>query len=85
MLANPTSTADADADRRDRVEERIDDYNSQLAKACRAYDGHCRYDGGDAHRTRFTLEMLSRLDYFHPNAAGQQKLAEATFPRRFTW
>jgi hypothetical protein len=29
--------------------------------------------------------MVNHLDYFHPSAAGQASLAEATFPRRFTW
>ena len=84
MLANPTSTAAADDERRDRVDERIDDYNRELSDACRDYDGACRYDGG-VHRMDFTLDMLSRLDYFHPNVKGQDRLAEETFPSRFTW
>jgi lysophospholipase L1-like esterase len=85
LLANPTSTAEADADRRRAVRERVSDYNRELAAACRAYGKHCRYDGGAAHRVRFGLDLVSRLDYFHPNVAGQNKLASVTYPRRFNW
>lgn len=85
LLANSMSTASADESRRRQVRDRVDDYDRELAAACRAFDGHCRYDGGAAHRVRFTLDEVNRLDYFHPNVAGQARLAEATFPRRFTW
>lgn len=79
LLANPTSTAEADVRRRAAFRKRIAAYNDQLAAACRAYGSRCRYDGGAVHRIRFTLDMLNTLDYFHPNAAGQQKLAEVTW------
>src|SRR3712207_9326313 len=82
LLADPTSGADADAERRRAVRDRVDDYNRQLRAACRAYGDRCRYDGGAAHRVRFTLAMVSRLDYFHPSVDGQDRLAEATWPRR---
>jgi lysophospholipase L1-like esterase len=85
LLANPTSTAGADDRRRRQVRDRVDDYNRELVAACREYGDHCRHDGGRAHRVRFTLGLVNKLDYFHPNAEGQQKLAEVTFPRRFTW
>lgn len=85
LLANPTSTAEADDKRRRQVRERVDEYNEELSRACRAYGDGCRYDGGRAHRVRFTLEQVNRLDYFHPDADGQQKLAEVTYPRRFRW
>lgn len=85
MLANPTSTADADQRRRREVGQRVDAYDRELARACRGYGKHCRYDSGRAHRVRFTLDLVNHLDYFHPNAAGQDKLAEVTYPRRFTW
>jgi lysophospholipase L1-like esterase len=83
LLANPRSTADADADRRRAVDRRVDAYNRQLAAACRAYGRRCRYDGGATHRIRFTLAQVGTGDYFHPNAQGQRRLAEATFPRRW--
>jgi lysophospholipase L1-like esterase len=85
LLANPTSTAEADVDRRKAVRDRVDDYNRALADACRAYGRHCRYDGGAVHRVRFDLALVNHLDYFHPSVAGQNKLASVTYPRRFTW
>lgn len=85
MLADPTSTDDADEKRREQVRDRIDAYNEELRKACKAYGKRCRWDGGAAHRVRFTLDQLSRLDYFHPDAEGQAELADAVYPRRFRW
>lgn len=79
LLVNPTSTAGADVARRAAVRERIGAYNAQLAAACRRYGSRCRYDGGAVHRVRFTLDMVNPLDYFHPNVAGQNKLAEVTW------
>jgi lysophospholipase L1-like esterase len=83
LLANPTSTAGEDAGRRAAVAKRVDAYNGQLAAACRAYGNRCVYDGGAAHRVRFNLDMINRVDWFHPDSAGQKKLAEVTYPRRF--
>jgi lysophospholipase L1-like esterase len=85
LLANPTSTAPVDADRRTAVRDRVDDYNRALAAACRAYGKNCRYDGGAVHRVRFDLTLVNHLDYFHPSIAGQNKLASVTYPRRFSW
>lgn len=79
LLANATSTAEADVARRSAVRERIDAYNAQLAAACRRYGSRCRYDGGAVHRVRFTLDLVNPLDYFHPNVAGQNKLADVTW------
>ncbi|GGN80329.1 lipoprotein [Actinoplanes lobatus] len=85
MLAEPASTAAADQQRRERVRDRIEAYNTELRKACRAYGGRCRWDGGAAHRIRFDLDLVSEFDYFHPNADGQKELAEVVYPGRFTW
>ncbi|WP_434743580.1 SGNH/GDSL hydrolase family protein [Micromonospora sp. SH-82] len=79
LLAAPTSTAEADVARRATFGKRIDAYNSQLAAACRAYGSRCRYDGGAVHRVRFTVDEVNRLDWFHPSAAGQDRLAEVTW------
>ncbi|MFC6021457.1 SGNH/GDSL hydrolase family protein [Plantactinospora solaniradicis] len=79
LLANAASTAPADRTRRSTFRARIDAYNQQLAAACRAYGSRCRYDGGAVHRVRFGLDLVNRLDYFHPNVAGQNKLAEVTW------
>jgi lysophospholipase L1-like esterase len=85
MLADPTSTATADEDRRRAVRDRVDDYNDELHAACKAYGKRCRWDGGSAHEVRFGLDQVNHVDYFHPNAEGQHKLAEVTYPARFTW
>ena len=79
LLADPRSEADADANRRAVFADRIDAYNRKLAAACKAYGRRCRWDGGAVHRLRFTLEMLNPLDYFHPDADGQNALADATY------
>ncbi|GLY23891.1 lipoprotein [Micromonospora sp. NBRC 101691] len=79
LLANPTSTAAADRERRRTFQERIDDYNDQLAAACRAYGSRCRHDRGAAHRVRFTLDDVNTIDHFHPNNAGQERLAKVTW------
>ncbi|WP_327005164.1 GDSL-type esterase/lipase family protein [Dactylosporangium sp. NBC_01737] len=79
LLAAPTSTAPADAARRKAFRERIDAYNSQLVAACKAYGARCRDDGGAAHRVAFSLDMITAQDFFHPNSAGQNALAKATW------
>jgi lysophospholipase L1-like esterase len=85
LLANPLSTAPADVARRQQFKDRVDEYDRQLAAACRAYGARCRYDGGAAHGFGFGLGDLSSLDYFHPNQSGQNQLAALTYPGRFTW
>ncbi len=79
LLADATSTAPAAVSRRARFRERIDDYNDQLRAACRAYGSRCRWDDGAAHRARFGLDQVNSLDWFHPNASGQDRLAEVTW------
>jgi lysophospholipase L1-like esterase len=37
------------------------------------------------HGVRFSLDLVNRSDYFHPNAEGQKRLAEATYPGRISW
>jgi lysophospholipase L1-like esterase len=85
MLANPTSNAAADVARRDRVRQRVIDYNAELAAACAAYGPNCRYDNNAVFNFAFTLSQVSGWDYFHPNAAGQTMLAEATYEAGFNW
>jgi lysophospholipase L1-like esterase len=85
LLARPTSTAEADDDRRRQVDERVDAYNRALEAACDDYGKKCRWDGGRAHRVRFTLDLVNELDYFHPDVEGQNRLADVTYPGRFTW
>jgi lysophospholipase L1-like esterase len=85
MLANPTSTAPADEARRDRVRQRVVDFNAQLAQACAAYGANCAYDGGAVFGYPFTLAQISGWDYFHPNTSGQQVLAELSYVNGFNW
>ncbi|MFD0822839.1 GDSL-type esterase/lipase family protein, partial [Micromonospora zhanjiangensis] len=79
LLANPTSTAEADVRRRARFADRVDAYNDQIAAACRAYGSRCRSDGGAVHRTAVGLDLVNSLDFFHPNVAGQNRLAEVAW------
>lgn len=85
MLANPTSTAQADVDRRNRVQQRVVDFNTQLAQACTAYGANCDFDGNAVFGYPFVLSQVSSWDYFHPNTSGQQVLASVTYPAGFNW
>ncbi|BCB75505.1 SGNH/GDSL hydrolase family protein [Phytohabitans flavus] len=85
LLANPTSTAAADVARRDRVRQRVADYNGQLAAACAAYGSLCKYDGGAVFNYPFALSQVSGWDYFHPNTAGQTVLASTSWAAGFAW
>jgi lysophospholipase L1-like esterase len=85
LLTEYLSTARKDEQRRRQVAKRINDYNRQLTAACKAYGQRCRTDGGSVHKVGFTLDLVSHYDYFHPNAAGQRALADATYPATFDW
>jgi lysophospholipase L1-like esterase len=84
MLANPTSTAQEDVDRRARVRQRVVDYNTALQQVC-AQHVNCKYDGGAVFGYPFVLSQVSGWDYFHPNTSGQAVLAEVTWKAGFTW
>jgi lysophospholipase L1-like esterase len=78
MLANPTSTAPADMERRTKVRHRIQEYNSVLQTVCAKY-ANCEYDGGAGFNTKFKAEHVSTADYFHPSVAGQALIAEVAW------
>jgi lysophospholipase L1-like esterase len=82
MLARPGSTAQADVDRRNRIRQRVIDYNAQLAEVCAAYV-HCRYDGNAVFNADFVRSDVSTRDYFHPSVAGQAKAAAVTWAAGF--
>lgn len=84
MLANPASTAASDDARRDRVRQRVIDYNTQLAQSC-ATHRRCRFDGGAVFGVPFTAHEVSGWDHFHPNAAGQALMAKVTYAAGFNW
>jgi hypothetical protein len=78
LLANPTSTAQADVDRRDRVRQRNIDFNSVLAQECAQYT-QCRFDNNAGFNTQFQPIHVSTLDYFHPSLVGQTLVASVTW------
>lgn len=82
MLANPTSTAAADVQRRQDVLQRIKDFNSVLQSVCAQYI-HCRFDNGVTFNTAFTADQVSTIDYFHPSVAGQAALAAGNYAVTF--
>ncbi|MEV4110908.1 SGNH/GDSL hydrolase family protein [Nonomuraea sp. NPDC049695] len=85
MLARPDSAKQADVQRRDRVRARVMAYNHEAAEACAAFGAACHTDGGAVFSFPFTLDHVSKWDYFHPNTAGQQIMAKLTFEHGFTW
>jgi len=85
MLANPTSTAVADEDRRNRVRQRVIDFNSQLAQACAAYGPNCKFDNNAIFNFQFVIGQVSGWDYFHPNQEGQRVLAQVSYAAGFGW
>lgn len=84
MLANPTSTLQADVDRRNRVQQRVIDFNTQLQQVC-ALNPHCKYDGNATFNYQFVFSQVSGWDYFHPNKSGQTALATTTYNAGFGW
>jgi lysophospholipase L1-like esterase len=70
MLASPTSTTPANADRRARVQQRNIEFNQALGEVCAEFI-HCHYDGGAAYALSFAASDVGTLDFFHPNTNGQ--------------
>ena len=79
MLANPTSTKPADVDRRNAVQQRVNEFNAALADACAA-TAKCRFDNYAVANFAFMSAHISTRDYFHPSLAGQAALAAITWP-----
>ncbi|GLW63776.1 lipoprotein [Actinomadura rubrobrunea] len=82
MLANPTSNAEADVARRERVRQRVIAFNNVLANVCAEY-ANCKFDGNAVFNYPFTLSQVSGWDYFHPNESGQAVLAAETYKASF--
>jgi hypothetical protein len=78
MLANPTSTAPADMERRTNVRHRIQEYNSVLQTVCAKY-ANCEFDNNAGFNTKFKTEHVSTADYFHPSIAGQALIASVAW------
>ena len=82
MLANAGSNSTADNARRERVRQRVIEYNTALREVCAAYV-HCRSDGGVVFGTAFVRSDVTTRDYFHPSLSGQAKLAALTWAATF--
>lgn len=85
MLVNATSHTTSNEDRRNRVRQRVIDYNTQLAQACTAYGANCKFDNNAAFNYQFVLSQVSSWDYFHPNESGQKVVADVTYKAGFNW
>ncbi|MGW2324166.1 SGNH/GDSL hydrolase family protein [Streptomyces sp. NPDC001700] len=79
MLKDSDAMDAASTERRQQVDERVDDYNQALKDVC-GKDPLCRYDDA-VHKYRFTERELSKWDWFHPSKAGQQRLAAMAYRR----
>src|SRR5262249_665386 len=82
LLANPLSLAREDVARRERVRQRVRDYNPHLAEAG-GQSIHCRFDGGALFSYAIAAEDVSNLDFFHPSARGQHQLAAVSWAAGF--
>jgi lysophospholipase L1-like esterase len=82
ILASPTSTSASVEARRDRVRQRVIDFNRVLSSVCAEYV-NCRFDGNALFSYPFQLSQISGWDYFHPNAGGQTALASVSYARSF--
>ncbi|MFE2062416.1 SGNH/GDSL hydrolase family protein [Streptomyces sp. NPDC059467] len=78
MLGDADDLTSAATLRRDRVQQRVEDYNKVLKAVC-AKDRRCRFDGGAVYEYRFGTDQLSRWDWFHPSTDGQSRLAAIAY------
>ena len=78
LLARPTSTQQADVDRRNAVRARNIAFNQVLEEVCAGFEV-CAFDGWAAFCTQFTTADVTARDYFHPSVAGQRKLADVAW------
>ncbi|GGM95163.1 SGNH/GDSL hydrolase family protein [Streptomyces fuscichromogenes] len=78
MLADADDLTSVATLRRDKVQQRVEEYNKVLAEVC-AKDRRCRFDGGAVYAYRFGTGQLSRWDWFHPSTDGQSKLAAIAY------
>ncbi|NGO44132.1 SGNH/GDSL hydrolase family protein [Streptomyces ureilyticus] len=78
MLAEPDDLGAAASSRRDKVQDRVKEYNAVLEDVCEK-DKLCRFDGGAVYKYRFDAAQLSTVDWFHPSTSGQKLLAEMAY------
>lgn len=80
ILFNATSSDQADVDRRASIASLIETFNAALAAGCASHP-HCIWDDDAAFDLEFTGDDVSSIDFFHPSAAGQQKLAAVAWDK----
>jgi lysophospholipase L1-like esterase len=85
MLYRATSDSTTDSARRDRVRQRVVDFNAQLALSCTAYGSNCRFDGNAVFNYPFVASQVSGWDYFHPSKSGQTALSSITYAAGYRW
>ncbi|WP_369388949.1 SGNH/GDSL hydrolase family protein [Streptomyces sp. CG1] len=78
MLSDADNLTSAAVVRRDRVQQRVMEYNKVLKEVC-AKDRRCRFDGGAVYDYRFGTDQLSHWDWFHPSKDGQARLAAIAY------
>ncbi|KUN05339.1 hypothetical protein AQI95_16715 [Streptomyces yokosukanensis] len=78
MLSDADDLSGAAVVRRDRVQQRVVEYNKVLKEVC-AKDRRCRFDGGAVYDYRFDTDQLSHWDWFHPGKDGQARLAAIAY------
>jgi lysophospholipase L1-like esterase len=66
---------------RQAVLERERAFNQVLAEVCAQYATMCRFDDFAVFNYPFSASQVTKLDYFHPNLAGQATLASLTWQR----
>jgi len=75
MLRNAESSARADEERRQRVLQRVVEFNTVLREVCATY-AQCKFDNNVGFNYRFETGDVSTRDYFHPSITGQRHIAE---------
>ena len=85
MLYRAWSDSSTDQARRQRVYQRVVDYNAELKAACTAYGAKCDFDDNAVFNFPFAMSHISTWDYYHPSTSGQAKLAEISYTAGFNW
>ncbi|MCS0601329.1 SGNH/GDSL hydrolase family protein [Streptomyces sp. LP11] len=78
MLGDADDLSSAAVLRRDRVQQRVVEYNRVLKEVC-AKDRRCRFDGNRVYDYDFGTDQLSHWDWFHPSKDGQARLASIAY------
>jgi lysophospholipase L1-like esterase len=78
MLGEAEDLTSAATVRRDRVQQRVVEYNKVLKEVC-AKDRRCRFDGNAVYDYDFGTDQLSHWDWFHPSRDGQARLASIAY------